>query len=317
MRSPSVRATTVAIAATWLICACKSDDQQSRDVISPEPGMAEQVDASLEDDPLSFTTAVTVDAASAGIVGDGVTDNTEALRGLLATGNRTIRIPAGDYLTGSLVIGSDTILALEPGVVIRDSGRLAEDERLINIRGENVRIDGLGARIIADRAHYTTGEQRHGVYIYGAHNVVINGLESSGQGGDGFYIGGPRDDPATDIVLRGCYAENNRRQGLSVTSARRVRVADCEFVATRGTAPEFGVDLEPNDPQDFLDDIVLLRPHTRSNRGGGIMIYLTGLDASSHPVDVTVLDHSSSDENPPLDTRVPENVRAVLRYNRQ
>jgi hypothetical protein len=201
-------------------------------------------------------------------------------------------------------------------VTIRDSGKLGPEDRLINIDGgNNVYIKGLGARIIANRANYTTGEQRHGVFIYGASNVIIEGLESTGHGGDGFYVGGPPNAPSHDIILAGCLASDNRRQGLSITSARRVYVVDCEFDKTNGTAPQFGVDLEPNLPTDFLNEIRLLRPHTFSNVGGGIGIYLDKLNAASPMVDIQILEHLSEAEAPKFITHGPSDVHAQIQYS--
>jgi len=185
----------------------------------------------------------------------------------------------------------------------------------MNIRGENVRIEGPGAMVVSRRSDYATDEWRHGVYVFGAKRVLIEGLESSSHGGDGFYIGGPPGHPSTDIIIKGCRAENNRRQGLSITSARRVRIVDCEFVNTNGTAPEFGIDLEPNEPTDYMEDIILLRPRTVSNRGGGILIALHQLDPSSHPVTVSVVEHWSELELPRLHTLIPEEVDAAVRYS--
>jgi hypothetical protein len=173
----------------------------------------------------------------------------------------------------------------------------------------------LGARVISDRARYTSGEWRHGVYIFGAERVRIEGLESSGHGGDGFYIGGPPGKASSDVMLIGCNADNNRRQGLSITSAQHVRVIDCEFTNTAGTAPQFGIDLEPNDPPDMLNDILILRAQTRNNSGGGIMIWLKGLvGGPTKPVDVTIIDHFSEAESPHLYTNVPLGLSVTLRY---
>ena len=265
-------------------------------------------------DDLWFETAQTIDARNAGVIGDGVTDNTATLQRLLDGGNRTIHLPAGDYVTGKLEFSANTMLLLEPGVVLRDSGRLAEQERLLNIRVDNVRIAGLGARLIANRSHYTTGEYRHGVYIFGAHHVLVEGLESTGHGGDGFYIGGPPNNPSTDVRLKGCRADSNRRQGLSITSARRVQVIDCEFVNTNGTAPQFGIDLEPNYPVDFMHELIFIRPRTSGNRGGGLMVHLNRLDSSSAPVDIIIVGHVSENEGVRLRVDSPAGVTAVVHY---
>jgi hypothetical protein len=261
----------------------------------------------------NFSTVEYLEATA--VVGDGITDNTAALTALFGAGNRTIHVSSGDYVTGKLSIPSNTVLLLDPGVTLRDSGKLGPEDRLINIVGENVYIKGPGARIIANRANYTTGEQRHGIFIYGASNVILEGLESTGHGGDGFYVGGPPNSPSHDIVLVGCLASDNRRQGLSITSAQRVYVVDCEFNKTNGTPPQFGVDLEPNLPTDFLDEIRLLRPHTSSNVGGGIQICLDQLNAVSPMVDIEILEHVSEAEAPKFITYGPGDVHAQIQYS--
>jgi hypothetical protein len=286
------------------------------DTMPPDAAAIADADAAASRTDLFFTTAQSIDALSYGLVGDGKTDNTAVFRQLLAGGNRTIHIPAGDYVTDQIELEANTALELEAGVTIRDAGRLGRLDRLVNIRTHDVRVTGLGARIVADRASYPTDEWRHGVYIYGADRVLIEGLEASGHGGDGFYIGGPPDHPSTDVQLRGCLADNNRRQGLSVTSAHRVQIIDCQFTNTNGTAPAFGIDLEPNASYDSIDHIILLRPQTTANAGGGILINLERLDPSSAPVDVTVLDHLSTGERVSLRTQVPDGVAATLRYGR-
>ncbi len=318
----------VAVASLLMACGSGTDPERKEheatrqqapsagtpDTIPPDAAAIQDAEAAVRFADLSFTTAESVDALSYGLVGDGKTDNTAAFRRLLAGGNRTIHIPAGDYVTDQIELEANTVLELEPGVTIRDAGRLGRLDRLINIRAHDVRITGFGARIIADRASYQTEEWRHGVYIYGANRVLIEGLESSSHGGDGFYIGGPPEDPSTDVQIRGCLADNNRRQGLSITSARRVQIVDCEFRNTSGTAPEFGIDLEPNANYDLIDQIVILRARTTTNMGGGIMVHLRRSDPTSVPVEVTIIDHASSAERVRLRTHVPDGVAAVLRY---
>lgn len=301
--------------ATALLCGCAQQSQNGlpAGVIAPDEETKQRA-AAFDPADFDFVTAETVDAVSYGMIGDGVTDNTTAFRNLLAAGNRTIHIPPGDYVTSSVEFAANTRLMLEAGVTLRDAGRLQPGERLLNIRVTNVTIRGLGARVVADRVAYPTGEQRHGVYLYGAHQVLIEGLEASSHGGDGFYIGGARDNPSTDIMLTGCLADNNRRQGVSITSARRVRIIDCDFINTNGTAPEYGIDLEPNHPYDLLDDIILLRPHTAGNRGGDIMVALQALDASSEHADISILDHATRDA-PRLSVSYPPVASVSLRYS--
>lgn len=225
-----------------------------------------------------------------------------ALENLLGTGNRTIHIPPGDYVTDKLQIPANTVLLLDSGVIFQDSGKLGPEDRFINIETTNVYINGVGAKILGDPTAYPTGEQRHGIYISGANNVVINGLESSDNAGDGFLIGGAPDPPSQNIVLNGCLASNNRRQGLTISSARNVYVVNCKFQYSQGTAPELGIDIEPDYPTQYLDHIMILNAFTLANRGGGIAVALENLNANSYPIDIEILNHASESESPSFTT---------------
>jgi hypothetical protein len=262
----------------------------------------------------NFATAQYIDASSAGLVGDGKTDNTAVLQGLLGSGNRTIHIPAGDYVTGKLEIPPNTALLLDNGVILQDSGQLGPEDRLINLENTNIYISGNGAEVLGDRNAYPPGEQRHGVFINGANNVVIDGLQSSNNAGDGFYIGGDPGQPSQNIVLSACLASNNRRQGLSIVSARNVYVVNCEFEYTQGTAPQRGIDLEPDYPTQFLDHIEILQPLTLENRGGGIAIYLENLGANSYPIDIEILNHVSESESPVFTTSGSPYAPGTIQY---
>lgn len=305
----------LALCLSVAACAPSRSNSEREKHAAPDPHEIRAIETELATADFYVETTETVDGLSFGLIGDGATDNTEAFRNLLSTSRRTIRVSAGDYVTGKLHIPDNTILILDPGVVIRDSGQLRKHDRLINISGENVRIEGLGAMVVSRRSDYTTDEWRHGVHIFGAKRVLIEGLESSSHGGDGFYIGGPDGNPSTDITIKGCKAENNRRQGLSITSARRVLIADCEFVNTNGTAPEFGIVLEPNDPTDYMDEIFLLRPQTTSNKGGGILIALHHLDDSSPSVRISIVEHRSAWELPPYHQLIPQEINATIAYS--
>jgi polygalacturonase len=52
--------------------------------------------------------------------------------------------------------------------------------------------------------------------------------------------------PSTAVSLCGVSADHNRRQGLSIAAADGVVVRRSRFSNTRGTAPESGIDLEPD-----------------------------------------------------------------------
>lgn len=265
---------------------------------------------------LIFRTSQYVEGSKYGLVGDAVTDNTRAFRALLGTGNRTIHITAGVYVTGKLDIPANTVLLLDPGVVIKDSGKLGPHDRLINILHNNVYIRGSKDRVMSDRRFYNSGEQRAGVFIQSAANVVIDGLESNGNSGDGFYIGGGGGaPPARNVLLENCGAFLNRRNGLSIVSGINVTVRNCTFAETRGTAPQFGVDIEPDVPHDPLVNIRLSDVRTVRNASGGIAIALGPAYKPLRPVSIDIFHHESTGENPPYKTIGVARVRGTIMRN--
>lgn len=258
-----------------------------------------------------------VEGRDAGLIGDGKTDNTEAFTRLFGKPAQNVAIGPGDFRTGRFVILGDTIVTLAPGTIIRDTGHLGPNQPLIQIYGDHVKIVGNGAKVVEDRANYTTGEGRHGVTIFQVTDVIIDGLEASDTGGDGFYIGGAPNRPGTDISLVNCVAQNNRRNGLSVTSGRRVDVVGSKFAGSNGTPPMFGVDLEPNRKEDVLDGILLYGVRTADNHAGGIAMYLNPLSPTSARIDIEVVDHSSANEPTPFVTSTAEHsVTGIVRYVR-
>ena len=48
------------------------------------------------------------------------------------------------------------------------------------------------------------------------------------------------------IKLINCKAEDNYRNGLSVTGGHSITILNSSFTATRGQEPEAGIDIEPN-----------------------------------------------------------------------
>ena len=222
-------------------------------------------------------------------------DDTLAIQTALnvSAGEVPVSFQPGTYLIGRLEIPANSTIQLPAGCVLKDTGKLPGNKRLINITNDNVRILGRGARVEMSRKDYTSGEQRHGVFISGAANVYIEGLESSDSGGDGFYIGASARRPfSSDVQLVGVKADNNRRQGLSIVSARNVRVSDSSFTNTSGTPPSAGIDIEPNNNSQFIENVQLENIRTEGNDGAGITMYLNNLAGPvAKNVSVRIIDH--------------------------
>ena len=106
-------------------------------------------------DAAPATTKVQVNARDLGAKGDGTTKDTLALQQALdranLLGGGEILVPAGDYLTGALILRSNTTLHLEEGASLLGSPDIA-DYPLTQVRWEGRWIKGYGAFISANGA---------------------------------------------------------------------------------------------------------------------------------------------------------------------
>ncbi|ULL15944.1 right-handed parallel beta-helix repeat-containing protein [Paenibacillus sp. H1-7] len=232
-----------------------------------------------------------------GTKADGVTNDTQALQAALnAASGRKLFIPkqrAGYYLTGQLFIPGQIAIELEPGTIIQAVDTLSRVgpayERLIRIKTvKDVYINGNGATFRMNKAAYTSGEQAHIFDISGSENVVIENVNANDSGGDGFYVGYFESTVLSckNIVLRNCKANNNRRQGLSVISVDGLLVESCRFTNTKGTAPQSGVDIEPNSQLDLLKNIRFVQCVAEGNTGRGFLVTLLKPTALSESIDI-------------------------------
>jgi hypothetical protein len=236
-----------------------------------------------------------------GTAGRGEDDTAVLQRALIISAARgwTLRIPAPPrpYRVRPLKIPSNTSLVLEKGVIIQAVPGFRTNECLLNLDNvTNVSITGYGATLAMPKAEYTEGEYRHALAIHGSANVTIRGLACTNSGGDGIYISGGDSKPYSEnIIIEDVSCNNNRRQGMSIISAQNLLVRRCRFISTNGTAPEDGIDLEPNGPTDRLVNIRIEDCVTSGNKGDGICVSIGQLDNTSADVSITVL--RNRDEN--------------------
>lgn len=216
-----------------------------------------------------------------GVVGDGVTTDTlawqAAIDAVSAAGGGLLYVNRGTYLLGKWYMKNNVTLILCPGTTLQCINNiLAVNDRFVNIDGvSNWGIEGNWARVRMNK-EYASGEQRHAVFMVDAHNGFIRNLKANDSGGDGYYIG--RNAPGThctDILLDNCYADNNRRNNLSIVSGARIIVRGGLYSNVSGTAPQYGVDVEPNDSDDVLEAIELINVRTSGNANGGFILAMS------------------------------------------
>lgn len=263
-----------------------------------------------------------------GLLGDDVADDTVAFQAALdAAEDRILLVCKPDvaYRVGPLFVRNRTTLWFEPGVVIHARGSLGTFERLLNIDDvSDVTIHGNMA-LLDMEGQFTTGEQRHGVFMRGTTRVRIHNFHAKGCGGDGFYIGnGTVQDWCQDTELRGCVATENRRQGLSIVSADQCLIQGGVYQSTGkgpagGTSPMSGIDCEANTPTDRMRGIRISDVVTYDNASNGIVFPGIAYNDDVGPIEVTIENHYSLEDLVGFQANILDNsvtlTEGWVRYN--
>ncbi len=110
-------------------------------------------------------------------------------------------------------------------------------------------------------------------------------MESSG--GDGIYLGSTSAHPyCEEVIIHDVICRDHHRQGISVISAVNLLIEDCVLSDTDGTAPEAGIDLEPNSSNEKFVNVVVRNCRMENNSGAGILLYPVNLNEESEPLSI-------------------------------
>ncbi|NUN95574.1 MAG: right-handed parallel beta-helix repeat-containing protein [Candidatus Omnitrophica bacterium] len=224
-------------------------------------------------------------------------DSTEILQAAIYSGAKRVVVPfMGDpWIIRPITLRGGLELFFEPGVLIlaKEGEFKGKGDSLFRATSvEDFRLVGYGATLRMRKKDYQSpayekAEWRMGVAIVGCKRVHIEGLRVESSGGDGIYIGsGGKLRWCEDVTIRNCVCHDNHRQGLSVISAVNLLVENCVFSGTDGTAPEAGIDLEPDSPDERLVNCVVRNCLFENNSGHAILVYLKPLAKESEPVSI-------------------------------
>ena len=190
-------------------------------------------------------------------------------------------------------------LFFEPGVelVAKKGAFLDPREAFITFfHAEDVSISGYGATLRMHKSDYfkppyEKSEWRHALSFLSCRRVKIEGLAIRDSGGDAIYVGRKGRDKmpyCEDVVIRNVHCDGNNRQGISVISVKNLLIERCRLNNTSGSAPQAGIDFEPNAWSDVLQGIVMRDCEVKGNAGSGIHFDFHKMRSRSVPVDALV-----------------------------
>lgn len=190
----------------------------------------------------------------------------------------------------ALNIPSNTHLILEQNVVLTLAATTKSSYSVIAVYDSKENIIIEGGKIDAGRSTHVgaTGESGHGILVGDlCDNIVIKNIEVYDAWGDGIVLAAftLTDDASTNILIDNVYCHNNRRQGLSIISAKNVIVRNSRFEDTNGTAPQSGIDIEPN-VNNVVDNVLIDGCIMANNTGMGLVM-ASGATATTNNIKVT------------------------------
>ncbi len=224
-------------------------------------------------------------------------DATKALQSALRSRAKRVVVERmkSPWIVTTIQLPSDKEIVFEQGVVIeaKRGEFLGKGDCLFVARGcKHLTLRGKGATFRMHKSDYhkppyALAEWRHALSLRGCEDVTVEGLTIKDSGGDGIYLGvGSGRKTNRSITIRNVDCDGNNRQGISVITAENLLIEHCTFRNTRGTAPEAGIDFEPNHFEERLVNCVLRNCRSENNNGHAYHLYLGQMNYRSHPVSI-------------------------------
>lgn len=247
-----------------------------------------------------------VDVRWFGAKGDGVTYATDSINNAIdwasSTNEDTVIITGGTFLIDA---GKEVSLNNNTHLIITAFSKLkkykvdAGNYTIVGLRNvTNAIIDG-GGEIVGDRIEHTVpgGEHGFGINIAGSTNIVIDNIRISECWGDGIYIGGGTAEVGqpNNILISRVVCDHNRRQGMSITNAEVVKVSNSRFINTDGTAPQAGIDIEPNADQTVAN-VTIDNCQFEENKGSGLLMVVYPENSFIHNINCTNISTTNNSE---------------------
>jgi len=196
-------------------------------------------------------------------------------------GHTKVTLPAGDYLIGKegndvyrggIEIRENTEFVFSPGAVVEIDTNDKWNYCVLRLHGDDITV--RGGSIKGDKETHvftprprdgkTAHDEGHAICVWHNNRVLIENMELHDVTGDGSLI-----LDSNDVTFRNNDIHSNRRQGISIVGGIRISILDNEIHHIKGTAPQFGIDIEG--PGRIDEDILIQRNYFHHNTGGDIV----------------------------------------------
>jgi|SRR5581483_10375190 len=230
-----------------------------------------------------------------GAAGDGVTDDTTALTNWLTALNSlgwsygALKQNATYLISNKIDVTSGSFSLIGNNATIKMANGTAVDGNhyMLRFTGDNFIVSNLvvdGNR--ANRAPANVAA--HLFYIWtGASDFIFENCRAINAVCDGFYVGTFTPTVLSSFPTRGqfnnCHTDNAYRNGMSITNGADITVFGGSYDNSNGTAPQAGIDLEPNagTGSPALKNIKVIGVSATGNQGNGFSTVNVG-----SPVDI-------------------------------
>ena len=183
-----------------------------------------------------------------------------------------IKLEKGEYLINGvgertqekgIILKSNISLDLNQSKIVHEANSNIRYTVFAVYNVQNVKI--YNGTIIGDRYSHdynsidSTHEWGYGVEVQGSQNINLYNLEIKHLTGDGIVLSGynleKKVDRPQNIIINNNNIFSNRRQGITITYCKNVKIYDNEIHSISGTSPGSAIDIEPDDASQIAEDI--------------------------------------------------------------
>lgn len=234
---------------------------------------------------------------------DGLTDveNTLAIQEFINENNIVI-FPNKEYIINDigLTIPSNRIIIFNKGSKLTLSASNKVGYELLRLHSvENVVI--YNPQLSGDKYTHldNKGQWGFGISIRDSKNILVKKGYIEKMWGDAIYVGQVNDQPASNVLIDQVHINDNRRNGISITSGTDITIQNSLIENTKGQSPQCAIDIEPNTTKDVISNILIENNKTVNNYFAGILIMLDQFkkeDIEKY-VTIDIVNHSNENSN--------------------